>query len=100
MNVYQSSHCLLNNRNGSSDRKGTTCVNANNNSTDIVFSSGNNSNSRDNADAGVGVGDGYEDYQLNKKKKYIESRKVYLMKNTRDFFLRYKDKLEMKKKKK
>jgi hypothetical protein len=40
------------------------------------------------------------DYEIIKKEKYIEQRKVYLMKHTRDFFLRYKDKLKMKKRKK
>ena len=100
VNVYQSSNCLLNNKNRSSERKGINCVNGNkgsDNSSEIVFSSGNNSNSFEYVN---GSGNGYEDYQLTKKKKYIENRKVYLMKNTRDFFLRYKDKLEMKRRKK
>ena len=40
------------------------------------------------------------DYEIIKKEKYIEKRKVYLMKHTRDFFLRYTNKIKMKKRKK
>jgi hypothetical protein len=93
---------VYNNKNVSSDRMGMNCVNANkgsDNSSDVVFSSGNNSNSFEYVNVN-GNGNSYEDYQLKKKRKYIENRKLYLMKNTRDFFLRYKDKLEMKKRKK
>ena len=103
VNVYQSSNCLVyNNKNGLSDRMGMNCVSAkkgSDNSSDVVFSSGNNSNSFEYVNVN-GSGNSCEDYQLKKKRKYIENRKVYLMKNTRDFFLRYKDKLEMKKRKK
>ena len=35
-------------------------------------------------------------YELKKKEKYVINRNSYLMKNTRDIFLRYKNKIELK----
>ena len=36
------------------------------------------------------------DYELKKKEKYVINRNSYLMKNTSDIFLRYKNKIELK----
>ena len=39
------------------------------------------------------------DYELKKKELYLTNRKCYLMRSTRDIFLRYKKKIDLKKKK-
>lgn len=36
------------------------------------------------------------DYEIKKKEKYVIQRNSYLMKSTRDIFLRYKNKIELK----